>query len=87
MNTVSETITNRIIPIVSLSDSIEGFEEFLTRFKSNQTKITSEVEQELTKKLIEAGKNRDKSIPMTARELLEFIKQVEEESKNQDRKR
>jgi site-specific recombinase XerD len=54
---VSDTIMNRIIPIVDVFGSIEGLEEFLEQFKSKKIKkITDEDIEELRQQLLEAKK-------------------------------
>jgi integrase len=85
LNMVSETIMNRIIPIVDLFDSIEGLEEFLKQFKSKKTKMTTELEQKLAKELIEARKKREEHIARRAQWYLDALEKMEKESKEQDK--
>ena len=84
LNMISETIMSRIIPIVDLFDSVEGLEEFLMQFKSNQPKMTNNLEQKLTKQLIEAGKKREEHIASKAQRFLDMAKRIEKESKSKD---
>ena len=62
LNMISESITNRVIPIVDLFDSIEGLEEFLKQFKTKQTKAIAKNEKKLTEELKKAGRKRDRII-------------------------
>jgi len=73
LNMVSETIMNRIIPIVDLFDSIEGLEEFLKEFKSKHTKMNIEAEKEFLGKLIKAGEKRNAKINRRFYEIMDFL--------------
>jgi hypothetical protein len=59
LNMVSETIMNRIIPIVDLFGNIEGLEEFLKKYASEKTKKTKEIEEKWLIEIVKAGKKRD----------------------------
>jgi len=85
LNWVSETIMNRIIPIVDIFGSVEGLEEFLKQFKSKNTKML-EVEKELWKQLEEAQKKGEERITMRAEEILDFFARAKKECKNRDKK-
>jgi len=73
LNMVSETIMNRIIPIVDLFDSIEGLEEFLKQFESKKTKMTKKIQETLFKQLVEAGKKRDEHYRQRVEEIFDSL--------------
>jgi len=58
LNFVSETIMNRVMPIVDLFDSVEGLEDFLLKAKDKYQQIPSDAENELWKKIQQAQKKR-----------------------------
>ena len=59
LNMVSETIMNRIIPIVDLFGNIEGLEEFLKKYASEKTKKTNELQEKWLNDLIKAQKKKE----------------------------
>ncbi len=59
LNMVSETIMNRIIPIVDLFGNIEGLEEFLKKYASKKTKKTNELQEKWFNDLIKAEKKQE----------------------------
>lgn len=61
LNMVSETIMNRIIPIVDLFGNIEGLEDFLKKYASKKTKMTSKLQEKWLNDLIEAEKKKEEA--------------------------
>jgi len=61
LNMVSETIMNRIIPIVDLFGNIEGLEEFLKKYASEKTKKTNELQEKWLNELREAQKKKEEA--------------------------
>jgi integrase len=85
LNMVSDTILNRIIPIVDLFDSIEGLEEFLIQFKDKKTKLNKKTKKDLTKQLVEAGKKREEHLDRKFKRFTQFD-EVEYSPKDKDQK-
>ena len=74
LNMVSETIMNRIIPIVDLFGTIEGLEEFLQKEASKKQKLTEKRRERIRKKIEEAQKEKNEA----QRKLLEsFLGNIE----------
>jgi len=86
LNMVSETIMNRIIPIVDIFSSIEGLEEFLEQFKSKKTKkITDEDVEDLRQQLLEAKKRGEDSFAQRFEMFMSAISVTEKKPKKQDK--
>jgi len=86
LNMVSETIMNRIIPIVDIFSSIEGLEEFLEQFKSKKIKkITDEDIEELSKKLLEAKKRGEDDFEKRFEMFNEAISMTKNKPKKQEK--
>ena len=86
LNWVSETIMNRIIPIVDIFGSVEGLEEVLKQFKSKKTKkITDEDVENLRQQLLEAKKRGEDDFEQKFEMFMSAISVTENKPKKQDK--
>jgi len=73
---VSETIMNRIIPIVDIFGTIEGLEDFLKQFRDKTTKNTKETQEQWYNHIVEASKKKEE---MYSKKLNDFLDSIEKE--------
>ena len=86
LNMVSETIMNRIIPIIDVFGNIEGLEEVLNQFKSKKTKkITDEDVEDLRQQLVEARKKGEDSFAQRFEMFETAISKTKNKVKKQDK--
>ena len=84
LNMVSETIMNRIIPIVDIFGNFEGLEEFLLQFKYRKTIPTFEDLEDLRKQLVDAEKKRDEQSERDYERFMRMFDEIEKESNDID---